>query len=223
VVYPGDTYNFLLILRGTNGVDPGVSGTPTITIIDAATGTAQVTNQNMTLIATSKKVYKYAWAIPATQTAGRYIAIADYAVDLAGGVSYSTYDNVHIETVDIGDTRIQGKVALDDTVAKDSTVAKDATVAHATDIVAVNPENSASVQAIKAKTDLLPVTPADQTTLTAVQSAVQAVQDAALCHMTIDKTVIPNTLTIRRFGDNVILAVYNLTDDSNSTIRTRTV
>jgi hypothetical protein len=214
MLYPGDTINVLLPLSRTDGANPNVTSVPQITIINVGTGVAAVTAQTMTLVTGTQKTYKYAWAVPVGQALGDYLAIASYVVDAV------TFTGKYVDSFRIGDSRVTGVVALDGTVAKDSTVAKDATVAKAADIASMNPDTSATIQAIKAQTDLIPPTPATEAVALDIQDKVTQLQDASYGRMDLDKTVNPQILTVRKVSDNTIRKQFQMTDDGNTTQRT---
>lgn len=213
MLYPGDTVNILLPILRADGVDPTVTSIPSITIIHVPTNTAVVTAQTMTLISGTQKVYKYSWSISGTAVIGEYLAIATWVAD---GV---TYTGRYIKDFRVGDSRVTGVVALDSTVAKDGTVAKDATVAKASQLTALNPDNSSVVLAIKAKTDNLPASPASESTLTAVQSQVTEIHDAEFGEVVLDKTVSPQVVTVRKVSDNSVLKQFEMTDGNSETRR----
>lgn len=213
MLYAGDIVHILLPLLRTDGVDPTVTSIPSITIIHVPTGTAMVTAQTMTLIAGTQKVYKYSWSIPGTAQIGEYLSIATWVAD---GV---TFTGRYVKDFRVGDSRVTGVVALDSTVAKDGTVAKDATVAKASQLTGLNPDNSAAVLAIKAKTDNLPASPASEGTLTAVQSTVSDIYDAEFGETVLDKTVTPQVVTVRKTSDNSVLKQFEMTDGVSETRR----
>jgi hypothetical protein len=72
--------------------------------------------------------------------------------------------------------------------------------------------------AIKAKTDNLPATPADNAVLTTVATNVQDLHDFNSGTWTIDKTQNPQVLTILRPSGAVFLKLQ-LTDSSAATVR----
>jgi len=213
MIYSGDTYNFLLSLNHTDGTVPSVSVAPLITIVQMGSNLPVASAQAMTLVPGTTLVYAYAWSTAGVAD-GDYLAVVSYAADGA------TINNRFLERVRIGDSRITGLVALDQTVARDATVAKDATVAHQTDLAALNPANSATVLAIKAKTDSLPINPASQDTLVTLLGLLTDTHDASLGTWTIDKTQNPKVMNFLRL-DGSVLASFQVTEDSNSAARTR--
>ena len=211
--YPGDTYTFTIFITTPTGAAPTVTTAPTIQIINAGTGATMLGSAGtMTLIAGTTAVYTYVWNIP-TGAKGKYVAVASY---VANGNTFSSFP---FESVSIGDSYISGSVALNATVAKDGTVAKDSTVAHLTDLATISPNTSTVVLAIKAKTDLLPSIPAAQSDVQAVQADTDFIKGMVAADMSVNRNVIPRTLTYTYNG--VVLATYTLTDDSNSSGRTQ--
>lgn len=212
--YPGDSYTFLLTITLATGAGPTITTAPVITVVNLSTGSAVVTGQTMTAITgTSSQVYKYIWNT-AGLADGDYIGLVSYAHDSI------TINSQLLEKVHLGDSRVVGVVAQDATVAKDGTVAKDSTVAHTTDLVSISPNNSSVVLAIKAKTDLLPATPADNATLIAVQSAITDIHNAVMGTWVIDKTQSPQVLTFFN-SDSSVLARFQLSDGPTATNRTK--
>jgi len=213
--YPGDSYTFTLFITTSTGVTPSVTANPMIQIINAATGTSVLgTAGAMTLIPSTTCVYKYTWVISSSATAGEYVAVASYA---ANGNTFSGYP---FETVSIGDSRITGIVALNNTVALNATVAKDATVAHFSDLANINPTSNPTVMAIKAKTDLIPAIPAAQSDVLSVQTVVDYIESIVAADMSIDKTTNPVVMTLTYEGNTI--AIYNIVDDSTTSGRIQT-
>jgi hypothetical protein len=213
MIYSGDIYNFVLSLTHTDGTTPNVTVTPLITIIQLSTNLPVATIQTMTVITGTAVAYSYAWNTVGVSD-GDYAAVVSYAVD------GTTINNRYLERVHVGDSRVTGPVALDATVAHDATVAKDSTVAHITDLGAIDPANSATILAIKAKTDTLPVNPASQDTLNTALALINDIHDVSMGTWTIDKTQNPKILSLHRL-DGSVLVSFQVTEDSNSAARTK--
>jgi hypothetical protein len=195
-----------------------VTTAPTINVVRLSDGVS-IANGNMTLVANTQLVYTFPWNTSNVQN-GDYMAVTSYVAD-GVVVTSRMFDRVRV-----GDSRVTGAVALDATVAKDASVAKDTTVAHATDIQGINPANSATILAIKAKTDALPSDPASTTTLNALLALINDIHDGQIGSMVIDKTTTPWTMTIRRdstratnAAGNSVLATYQLSEDNNGAQR----
>lgn len=217
MIFIGDTHVFLLSLTNADGSLVTVTTQPTIQVINARTGVGVLAlAATMTVIAGTRLIYSYAWVIPNTVTTDDYFAIVSYAT------STVTIQNQFLEKLRVGNSMILSTVAQDATVAKDLTTAKDATVAKSADLVAISPDNSITVQAIKAKTDLIPQAPADIPTLTGLGVLLNDIHEGVLGNLIIDRTVQPRTMRILRYPDNVQIAAFTLTDDGNSSGRTRT-
>ena len=184
---------------------------PVVTIVRLVDGVVVVNSQAMTLLAGTQAVWTYPWNTTGAMN-GNYVSIVSYASD---GLTIS---GRLLSALTLGDSRITGTVALDSTVAKDATVAKDSTVAHFTDLASVLPDTSATVLAIKAKTDNLPAAPADNAVLSTVAANVQDLHDFNSGTWTIDKTQNPQVLTILRPSGAVFLKLQ-LTDSSTATVR----
>jgi hypothetical protein len=212
--YPGDIYRVIVSIIKADGTNPNVTSAPVVTIINLADSSVVVNGQAMTLLASTQKIYTYAWNTNGLSD-GEYLAFVSYASD---GI---TVNGRFQEKIHLGDSRILGTAALDSTVAKDATVAKDVTVAKSTDIQSVNPNNSTAVLAIKAKTDALPTNVASQDTLATVLALLTDVNDCISGSWIVDKTANPKTLTFRR-GDNSVIHTYTITEDNNQASRTKT-
>jgi hypothetical protein len=217
LLFPGETYVFTLSITKADGTNPSVTSSPQIQVVNARTGVGVFGSaQAMTLVTGTQKVYTYGWAIDNAQSApDDYFAIVSYTADTIAVTGR------YLEKIRVGSSYFTGKVALDLTVAKDATVAKNSTVAKATDLAAVNPDNSSVVLAIKAKTDNLPADPASTGLLTSVMAFLTDVRDALLGSQVVNKDVVPATLSLKRVADNSELASYTLTEDSHSTVKTK--
>jgi len=211
MLYPGDLKVLILSITNAGGTDPVVSVAPTVAVIQLSTMTTVLTSAAMTLIAGTQAVYTYSWST-AGMSVGDYAAIVSYAADTI------TINGRLLEVFHLGDTNITGPVALAAVTALNATVAKDATVAHLSDLASVSPDTSATVLAIKAKTDTLPASPADQATLTAVAAEIQDLHDYQFGTWTIDKTQNPQILTILTPAQTV-LGRFSLTDSTSTTQR----
>lgn len=197
---------------GTVGTTPNITSPPIIQIVQLQGFVPMLgIPANMVALDSSNQVWVYTWSIGAVP-AGGYIAIVSYAAD------GNTFSGILLEKIVVGDKYILGTVALDATVAKASTVALDATVAHATDLVAINPNTSSVVLAIKAKTDNLPPDPSGMTLLQTTIQNISDVHDAALGPQTVDKTQNPAVYTIKGVANNVV-AQFHLIDDDSETSR----
>lgn len=211
MIYQGDTTAFILSLLKTDGTAPTITTAPTLQIINLSNDSAVLTTPaTMVLVSGSTAIYKYLWAVPTGTLTGDYMVVVSYVADSV------VFNGKFLEKIRVGDSRVTDVVAKDTTVAKDATVAKDLTVAHVVDLQTLSPDNSATVLAIKAKTDNLPTDPTSTTTLTAMTSIITDARDASLGNVFIDKTVNPNTLTIKR-PDNTTLAVFTINDSSTLT------
>ncbi|MGI4814014.1 MAG: hypothetical protein ACRYGG_11880 [Janthinobacterium lividum] len=214
MTYPGDTYNFILTIKTDTGAMPNVTSSPVITIVSLSTNLPIVSSQPMmSLNGTQNQVYTYAWNTSSLAN-GDYLGLVSYAYDAV------TVNSQLLEKVKLGDSRVIGIVALDSTVAKDATVSKDSTVAHASDLLAISPNNSSLVQAIKAKTDNLPSDPASTSNLNVIQASINILVNAALGSWAVNKASTPNVLTFYN-TDNSVLATFTLSDSSVSSNRTR--
>jgi phosphoribosylformylglycinamidine (FGAM) synthase-like enzyme len=209
MIYPGDTHVFSLALGSGSSGDTAVMVTPRITVLDALSGAVLVSAAAMNLIAGTAQVYTYAWTTTGIPE-GAYFAVVSYATASA------TVNNRFLEAVRLGDSRVTGPVALDATVAKDATVAHDAAVLKLSDYTPAG--RDAVVQAIKARTDLLPNDPASLSALTAIATALNDVRDFALGSWVND--MVNHTLTLRRV-DGSVLAVFTVTNDGHISARTR--
>jgi hypothetical protein len=198
---------------GTIGTTPNVTIAPILQVIRLSDFTAILTvPAAMVPLDVTNQLWAYTWSIGAA-VSGEYAAIVSYASD--GNI----FSGKFIEKIQVGDSMILGPVALASLVALNSTVAKDATVAHASDLAAINPDNSLTVLAIKASTDNLPSDPAGMTLLAPTIQDVEDVHDAILGNQSVDKTQNPAIFTLNRLDDS-ILAQYQLTDDSTQSSRT---
>lgn len=214
-VYQGDSYTFILNLPPVGGVAQNVTVNPVIQIINAQTGLPVLSAApNMTLVAGTTTVYTYTWVIPFATLTADYFAVVSY---VANGTTATT---VYLDRIRVGSSRVLGVVALDATVAKQATVALDATVAHSSDLTAISPDNSTSVQAILTKVNTLPAAPADNSLLLSVQSALADVKDGVFGTVLISRTASPMTYQILRASDNSLLASYTLTETDSTTTRT---
>jgi hypothetical protein len=215
MTYAGDTKYLTLSIIRSDGTAPSVTVVPSVTVIRLADQVVVVNAQLMTLIPGTQAIYTYPWAIDPSALNGDYVSLVSYASD---GITVS---GRMLETLTLGDSRITGVVALDSTVAKNATVAKDATVAHLTDLALVDPDASDLIQAIKLKTDNLPVDPASQTQLVTVLQVAQDFSDYQMGTWTIDKTANPQVLTVLR-PSGAVIARFQLTDGPSATTRTPT-
>ena len=211
IYYPGDTKTLVLSIIKADGTAPNVTVAPTVAVVQLSSGSTVLAATSMTLIAGTQAVYIYRWATTGMSN-GDYASIVSYAAD---GI---TVNGRLLEVFHIGDTMISGAVALDATVAKDSTVAKDATVAHQGDLAAMSPDNSPIVLSIKLKTDNLPADPVSAATLESTIDNVQDLHDYQLGTWTIDKTQVPNILTILSPSSQVV-ARFALSDNISTTQR----
>jgi hypothetical protein len=207
MVYPNDTYIFLLSVTKADGGDPNVTAAPTITVLNAASGQVVSAAAPMTLIDGTRKVYSYAWDTTG-QTDGAYIGVVSYAAD---GV---TIQGQLLETVRLGDARVKGPVALDATVAKDSTVAKDATVMHYREYVL--PKNDDYVRSIYSKVQLIPANPATAEAITSLGLKLEDIHDFVMGTWVVDK--VAKTMTLRR-KDGSVLTTFNIADTDTTSSR----
>lgn len=214
MIYQNDSFTFTLFITHADGTNPSVTVNPVIQIVRLQGFTAMLGSPAAMLnLDSSKQVWSYTWTV-GTALSGEYVAIVSYAAD---GHTFSAFP---IEKVRVGDSRVIGTVALDATVSKDATVAKDSTVAKATDLAGINPNTSAVVLAIKSKTDILPADPVSMTLLGVTISNVDDIHDATLGNMSIDKTVNPAVMTVKRLN-NAVLSQYVLTEDGSETAKTK--
>lgn len=197
---------------GVVGTTPTVSTSPVIQIIRLSDFTAILgVAAAMTALDGTKQLWAYTWSI-GTALSGEYAAIVSYAAD------GNTFSGAFLEKIRVGDARVIGTVALDSTVAKDATVSKDATVAKSTDLATINPNTSAIVLAIKAKTDNLPADPAGMTLLDPTIQDIVDIHDVSLGNQTVDKTQNPAIFTLKR-TNNSVLAQFQLVDNGTETSR----
>lgn len=199
---------------GIVGTTPNVTTAPVLQVIRLSDMSPMLGSPAaMTALDNTNQLWAYSWSV-GSAISGQYVAIVSYASD------GNTFTGAPIEKITVGDTRIIGTVALDGTVAKDATVAKDSTVAKSTDIAGVNPDTSATILAIKAKTDNLPVDPTGLTNIATQLSEIDDVHDALLGNQAVDKTQNPAVYTVKRVN-NSILAQYQVTDTDTQTAKTR--
>ena len=211
--YPGDTYLFTLSLNTASGVAPTINVNPVITIV-TSTGTALISSVNMTVIAgTQNQIWTYSWNTAGLSN-GTYLALVSYSHDSI------TVNSQLLERVKLGDSFVVGVVAQDSTVAKESTLIAGDGTDYLTNIIETLSANSIVLQNIQVSTDNLPLHPADNDTLTSIQTTINQLLNAQLGTWIVDKTQSPNVLTFFN-PDNSVLATFQLTDSSGSSNRVR--
>lgn len=205
--YPGDTVSIIYPISKADGSAPVVTGVPTVIILRLSDQTI-ILAAAMILVPGSTAVYYYNWQT-ANQPNTTYIIFVSAVVD---GITYNT---AYLDTIVLGDSRIQGPVALDATVAKDSTVAKAATTLQASSYV--SPQNDPVVLNIQSKVNNLPSNPASTTDVGAVLAAITALTNFQEGRWIVDK--VNNLLTVTDPVGNT-LVTYNLvnTDSMSSRI-----
>lgn len=138
--YPGDILVFVLSLQAEDGTAPTVSGTPTCTVINALTGTPLTSPAlSLTAVSGTAGLYSGSWN-SAGAPQGLYLALVSYATNT------ETVNGKLLTTIQLGDTYVTGRVALDATVAKDVSVAKAAYTLQKADYVP--PDQSTLLQNI---------------------------------------------------------------------------
>jgi len=82
--YPGDTVILVLPINKTDGTDPNVTTSPTVSILNAHTNAVvQINGQAavpMSLVSGTFRVYTYPWFTGGVAD-GTYLAIVNYASD----------------------------------------------------------------------------------------------------------------------------------------------
>lgn len=205
--YPGDFVVFVLPLQHSDGAAQLVTSVPKITILNAADGTTTLASTVMTLLAGA--TYKYSWDT-ADVADGCYVAFVSYVADAL------VVQDKFLGQIQLGDSRVTGLVALDETVAKDATVAKNATVLHVSDYTA--PDEAALVLAIKGKLDSLPANIASEATLQQVLTIAKDIDDATEGSLVVDKNA--GRLSLMR-KDGSVLATFQLSNTDEQSSRTR--
>lgn len=208
-VYPSDNYVFVLSITNPDGSNPVVITEPTLTVVNAVTGSVVTAAQAMVAIPGTQKVYTYVWDTTGLQD-GTYLGLVSYAT------ADATVQGRLLKAVRLGDSRITGVVALDSSVAKDETVAKDATVMKFSDYVL--PQNDEYVQAIYSKTQLIPTNPATADDLTVLADKLEDIHDFVVGTWTVNKA--NNTMTLFR-KDGSILQSFTLEITSTESNRLR--
>jgi len=135
---------------------------------------------------------------------GNYLALTSYTANEV------TVTQRLLGKVQVGDTRLTGKVALEATAAKDLLIAKAATTVQA--FAYVSPNSSLILQDIWEKVDSIPACPASQTALASLLSLLTDIKDQTLGSWVANKRM--NTLTFLRENGQV-LKVLKLTNDDS--------
>lgn len=209
MIYPGDKHIFLLSLTKADGTLPTVTSTPRITVINAETDAVEVNNQVMTVISGTQLLYRYVWNTGAAAV-GKYLAIVSYVADSV------TINARLLESVQLGDSRILGIVALESTVAKEASVAKDLTVLKATDYIP--PDSSVLVQAIANKMAMVPANLPTKDDIAELSTLVTDIHDCSIGTWSVDKQL--NRLSLFR-KNGTVLATFALTNNNAISARIR--
>jgi hypothetical protein len=147
--------------------------------------------------------YEYVWNTTGMDD-GNYLALTSYTANEV------TVTQRLLGKVQVGDTRLTGKVALEATAAKDLLISKAATTVQA--FAYVSPNSSLILQDIWEKVDSIPACPASQTALASLLSLLTDIKDQTLGSWVANKRM--NTLTFLRENGQV-LKVLKLTNDDS--------
>jgi hypothetical protein len=203
MIYPGDMCVFTLPIENADGSTPVIDAEPTIMVLNLLDGSVAWAAQPMVLIA-GTTIYKAIWPTFGTPD-GTYLATVSYIADSI------TFNNRHLTTIRLGDSRVTGEVAKEATTSKEATAAKDETVLHLADYVA--PDASTVLQAVASKLSGYPAQIPSANDVTVLQGLVTDIRDSVLGHWLIDR--IGRTLTMRRPGSDALLKTFSLTKNGN--------
>lgn len=215
--YPGDRVPFLISLARADGAEPDVTSAPRITIVNTYDNQALdldgvgVKTAAMMLIDGSDALYSFVWDTGGILD-GTYVALVGYASD---GV---TVNGRLFGTVQLGDSRVRGEVALAANAARRTDLPDKDAVMLKTDFV--QPADDLSIQAILAKTAALPENVASAEAVASVAALAADLHGVALGTWTINRNVVPNRLALHRL-DGTVLAEYDLTNNGQQSARTR--
>jgi hypothetical protein len=201
--YSGESYSFLLFLMRNDGTPLQVTPLPLLTVVRLADEQPVVSQAEMQRLEDMPGAYEYVWNTTGIDD-GNYLALTSYTANEV------TVTERLLGKVQVGDTRLTGKVALEATAAKDLLIAKAATTVQA--FAYVSPNSSLILQDIWGKVDSIPACPASQTALASLLSLLTDIKDQTLGSWVANKRM--NTLTFLRENGQV-LKVLKLTNDDS--------
>jgi hypothetical protein len=201
--YSGESYSFLLFLMRNDGTPLQVTPLPLLTVVRLADEQPVVSQAEMQRLEDMPGAYEYVWNTTGIDD-GNYLALTSYTANEV------TVTQRLLGKVQVGDTRLTGKVALEATAAKDLLIAKAATTVQA--FAYVSPNSSLILQDIWEKVDSIPACPASQTALASLLSLLTDIKDQTLGSWVANKRM--NTLTFLRENGQV-LKVLKLTNDDS--------
>ena len=201
--YSGESYSFLLFLMRNDGTPIQVTPLPLLTVVRLTDGQPVVSQAEMQRLEDMPGAYEYVWNTTGIDD-GNYLALTSYTANEV------TVTQRLLGKVQVGDTRLTGKVALEATAAKDLLIAKAATTVQA--FAYVSPNSSLILQDIWEKVDSIPACPASQTALASLLSLLTDIKDQTLGSWVANKRM--NTLTFLRENGQV-LKVLKLTNDDS--------
>ena len=201
--YSGESYSFLLFLMRNDGTPLQVTPLPLLTVVRLADEQPVVSQAEMQRLEDMPGAYEYVWNTTGMDD-GNYLALTSYTANEV------TVTQRLLGKVQVGDTRLTGKVALEATAAKDLLIAKAATTVQA--FAYVSPNSSLILQDIWEKVDSIPACPASQTALASLLSLLTDIKDQTLGSWVANKRM--NTLTFLRENGQV-LKVLKLTNDDS--------
>lgn len=201
--YSGESYSFLLFLMRNDGTPLQVTSLPLLTVVRLADEQPVVSQAEMQRLEDMPGAYEYVWNTTGIDD-GNYLALTSYTANEV------TVTQRLLGKVQVGDTRLTGKVALEATAAKDLLIAKAATTVQA--FAYVSPNSSLILQDIWEKVDSIPACPASQTALASLLSLLTDIKDQTLGSWVANKRM--NTLTFLRENGQV-LKVLKLTNDDS--------
>jgi hypothetical protein len=201
--YSGESYSFLLFLMRNDGTPIQVTPLPLLTVVRLADEQPVVSQAEMQRLEDMPGAYEYVWNTTGIDD-GNYLALTSYTANEV------TVTQRLLGKVQVGDTRLTGKVALEATAAKDLLIAKAATTVQA--FAYVSPNSSLILQDIWEKVDSIPACPASQTALASLLSLLTDIKDQTLGSWVANKRM--NTLTFLRENGQV-LKVLKLTNDDS--------
>jgi len=201
--YSGESYSFLLFLMRNDGTPLQVTPLPLLTVVRLADEQPVVSQAEMQRLEDMPGAYEYVWNTTGIDD-GNYLALTSYTANEV------TVTQRLLGKVQVGDTRLTGKVALEATAAKDLLIAKAATTVQA--FAYVSPNSSLILQDIWGKVDSIPACPASQTALASLLSLLTDIKDQTLGSWVANKRM--NTLTFLRENGQV-LKVLKLTNDDS--------
>ena len=201
--YSGESYSFLLFLMRNDGTPLQVTPLPLLTVVRLADEQPVVSQAEMQRLEDMPGAYEYVWNTTGIDD-GNYLALTSYTANEV------TVTQRLLGKVQVGDTRLTGKVALEATAAKDLLISKAATTVQA--FAYVSPNSSLILQDIWEKVDSIPACPASQTALASLLSLLTDIKDQTLGSWVANKRM--NTLTFLRENGQV-LKVLKLTNDDS--------